>query len=314
MSGDISIIIPCYNQTDLLKRNLGYLEKQSYKNFNILLLDDASTEDYQKLIPQFSNLNISYARNEKNIGAIKNIFNSISYKTNTLYKLSLHEDDILHKDYLKKAKEILNNDKDVIFVATIADWFKTDKELSNKFNKAKNIDNVAILNKVDFIREIIDGKHITFGSIVYRNSYLDEEPDFKQYGVLCDRPFLISLIKDKKVALIKNKAIFVRDHGEKDNRFSTVTEEHCLNLMNFYKKNLPNPNSGDMKKLLFFSTNNLIGAYSGLTNKQMSLYQFIKKGKSLGIINLSYVRLIGLAGLVKLFLGKKVFNIMMRFK
>ncbi len=310
MKHTVSIIIPCYNQTKLLEKNLKYLEQQTYTDFGIVILDDNSTEDYKKIISGFPHLDISYVRNDKNAGAIKNIFNSILYKTDSLYTLSLHEDDVIHPRYLEKAVETLNLNQDIVYVATLADWFKTDKELEKKFTKAQNLSLPTILNKADFIRKILDGKHITFGSIIYRNVFLDEKPDFQSYDVFCDRPFLISLIKnDLRIALLEDKAIFVHDHGENDSRFDTIHEEHCLQLMTYYKNNLPTPiSTSDVKKLQTFATNNLIGAYAGLKHKKMSFWQFIQRAKKLGLINFRYINRIGIASLFKLAFGEKVFN------
>lgn len=310
MKHTVSIVIPCYNQTNLLERNLKYLEQQSYTDFGIILLDDNSTEDYQKIIGQFPNLDISYIRNEKNVGAIKNIFNSILYKTDSLYTLSLHEDDVIHPQYLEKAVEILSENRDIVFVATIADWFKTDKQLKEKFTKAISLSHSVLIHKADFIREILDGKHITFGSVIYRNAFLDEKPDFQTYDVFCDRPFLISLIKDdRRAGLIQDKAIFVHDHGESDTRFKNITEIHGFNLITYYKNNLPTPLSlSDIKKIQRFSTNGLISLYAGLQNKKINLYQLIQKGKKLGLINFRYINRIGIASLFKLCFGEKIFN------
>ena len=310
MKEKITIVIPCYNQTKLLKRNLGYLEKQSDQDFDIVILDDNSSEDYQKVIAEFPNLKISYVRNEVNAGAIQNIFNSILYKTKSPFILSLHEDDVLHPDYLKKAKDLLEHNEHLTFVCTLAHWFKTDAELEKAFAHAKNLTNLRMMGKDNFIRQIIDGTHVTFGSIIYRTKVLTEKPDFITFDVFCDRPFLISLLKEKsEVGLIADKAIFVRDHGESDNRFSTITEAHALNLMSFYKNNLPQPlSASDTKKIQTFATNNLLGAYAGLKNKKMTFREFIAEGKKLGLINFKYINRIGAASLFKLVFGEKAFN------
>ena len=304
----ISIIIPCYNQTWLLERNLQYLEKQSFKNFDITIIDDQSTENYQETISKFPNLKIIYIRNDKNLGAMENIFNSIFYKNDSLYKIALHEDDVLHPQYLEKAINILDTNEKVVFVATLAKWFRNDEEFKKKFVESKDIsDNISIINKTDFIRKILDGKHIMWDSVVYRNNILNKNYDLKKYDVLCDRPFLASLIGNNFVAIIEDKSVFVRDHGENDNRGKNTTEEHCFNMMNFYKDSLPKPISkNDYKKFIIFSTNNLLNTYRGIRNKKMGFCKFIKTGKNLGLIDLKYINKIGIFGMLKVIFGEKI--------
>lgn len=311
MNSKVSIVIPCYNQTKLLERNLHYLEKQSFKNFDIIIIDDRSTENYQEIIPKFPNLKISYVKNEKNLGAIDNIFNSIFYKNDAPYKISLHEDDTLHPQYLEKAIKILDENEKIIFVSTLAEWFKNDEELMKKFNSVEKIsDNTLIINKTDFIRKILDGKHIMLGSVVYRNKNINQKPDLEKYDVLCDRPFLYSLLKDDQyMALIESNAMFTMDHVENDNRGKNITEKNCFNMMNFYKENLPQPiNKNDYKKFIIFSTNNLLNTFSGIRNKTMSFYKFINTGKNLGLINLRYINKIGIVGILKIIFGEKIIN------
>ena len=308
MSNKLSIIIPCYNQVDLLERNLNYLEKQSFKDFNIVIIDDQISQDYKKVIGKFSNFNITYIRNEKNLGAIKNIFNSIFYKTNSEYQISLHEDDVLHSDYLKKAVEILDGNKRISFVTTLALWFTDSKDLETKFNKSKTTsDKTLIVDKVNFIREILKGKHIMLGSAVYRNPIKQIKPDYETYDVLCDRPFLASLLDEgSSASIINDKLIFTRDHGNNDHRSDTVVADDCFNLMSFYKESLPKPISEkDYNDFLTFSTNNLIHTYNYIKTENISFYSFIKKGMQLDLIKFSHINRIGVAGLLKFIYNKK---------
>ncbi len=240
MSKRISITIPCYNQTKLLERNLMYLQRQTLKDFEIIILDDASSENYPAIISKFPNLDITYIRNQKNLGAMGNIFNSIFYKTDTPYKISLHEDDALHPEYLYKAVEILEKNLNVTFVCALARWFKDDAGLDKIYSNTKEINTHIILDKKGFIKKIIEGKHIMLSSAVYRNEIFKDIPDMSKYmeiyDVYCDRPLLTNLIGDQSVALIEDRAMFTRDHGKNDGRFKNITEDDAFNLMDFYEK------------------------------------------------------------------------------
>ena len=65
----IDIIIPTYNREDLIGRTLSSLVAQTDKNFNVIIVDDASTDNTQLVIKEFERfLNIIYLKNETNIG------------------------------------------------------------------------------------------------------------------------------------------------------------------------------------------------------------------------------------------------------
>jgi glycosyltransferase involved in cell wall biosynthesis len=315
MNKKLSIVIPCYNQTTLLEMNLRCLERQVYKDFSIIIIDDQSLENYPAVIEKFPNLDIIYVRNEKNLGAMGNIFNSIFYKSGSQYQMSLHEDDAVHPYYLDIAIKALDEDDNVSFVCTCAEWFKDNVELENKLFDLKKIKEVQKLDRAGFVRSILEGKHIMLGSVVYRTNVLDiQQHDIQKYmekyDVLCDRPFLTSLIgPNQKIALVNEEAIFTRDHGEHDGRFKNITEQDNFNLMEFYHDNLPKPLSkNDAKKLLSFSTNILIYTYPSIIGGKRSFPAFMRAGKELGLVNLRYINRVGIVGVAKLLFGEKVIN------
>lgn len=64
----IDVIIPAYNCSKTLPRTLGSLLAQTNSNFNIILVDDCSTEDLTPIVEQFNMLNIQHVRKERNEG------------------------------------------------------------------------------------------------------------------------------------------------------------------------------------------------------------------------------------------------------
>ena len=65
----INVIIPAYNCSATLSRTLASLVAQTDPNFEVILVDDCSTEDIKSIIDDYKNkLNIKYIRNKENIG------------------------------------------------------------------------------------------------------------------------------------------------------------------------------------------------------------------------------------------------------
>ena len=67
----ISIIIPCYNVEKYLDSCVQSIINQTYKNLEIILVDDCSTDNTWKIIKQYEKKydNIKALKNEKNSGA-----------------------------------------------------------------------------------------------------------------------------------------------------------------------------------------------------------------------------------------------------
>ncbi len=69
MTGDyplISVIIPTYNRADILPRAINSVLEQTYKNFELIIVDDASSDNTSQLIKSINDTRIKYIRHDKN--------------------------------------------------------------------------------------------------------------------------------------------------------------------------------------------------------------------------------------------------------
>ena len=68
-NGMISVVIPTYNREKFLKQAIQTVRKQTYQNFEIIVVDDASKEDNKQIIDSFNDNRITYYRNKTRKGA-----------------------------------------------------------------------------------------------------------------------------------------------------------------------------------------------------------------------------------------------------
>jgi glycosyltransferase involved in cell wall biosynthesis len=64
----VSVIIPTYNRAHLLSRAIKSVLNQTFQGFEIIIVDDASTDDTDKLVASFHDSRIRYIRHEKKYG------------------------------------------------------------------------------------------------------------------------------------------------------------------------------------------------------------------------------------------------------
>lgn len=67
----VSVIIPTYNRAKLIKRAIQSVLNQTYKEVEIIVIDDGSTDNTEQIINNFSCRNLKYIKLEKNCGACK---------------------------------------------------------------------------------------------------------------------------------------------------------------------------------------------------------------------------------------------------
>lgn len=108
----ISIIIPNYNNAKWLDKCLGSIQKQTYKNYEIIFVDDLSTDNSIEIAQKY-NCKIIKLRTKRYAGGARN--EGLSYATGD-YIYYIDSDDWLKND---KALEKINDNlygQDILFV------------------------------------------------------------------------------------------------------------------------------------------------------------------------------------------------------
>ncbi|WP_431359007.1 glycosyltransferase family 2 protein [Halovenus amylolytica] len=65
----MSVVLPTYNRADLLGRSIGSVLEQTYEDYELIVVDDASTDDTAETIKQLNDDRIQYIRHAVNSGA-----------------------------------------------------------------------------------------------------------------------------------------------------------------------------------------------------------------------------------------------------
>lgn len=64
----VSVVIPTYNRADLLEKAVASLQSQTYKNLEIIIVDDCSTDHTFEIVQKMDDSRIIYIKHEKNKG------------------------------------------------------------------------------------------------------------------------------------------------------------------------------------------------------------------------------------------------------
>lgn len=69
MSGLVSIIMPSYNTAKFIAESIDSVLAQTYANWELLIVDDCSTDNTDEVAATYTDPRIKYVKNEKNSGA-----------------------------------------------------------------------------------------------------------------------------------------------------------------------------------------------------------------------------------------------------
>ena len=139
----VSFVVTSYNYEQFIEETLNSIKNQSFQDFEIIVVDDFSTDNSVKRINTFinnnPNLEVKLIIHDKNQGQLKASLTGLSVATGD-FVCFVDSDDVLETDYTKKLLEA-HLKTDVGFVScncTEIDEFgniKSNKEQSHKIKK-----------------------------------------------------------------------------------------------------------------------------------------------------------------------------------
>lgn len=112
----ISVIVPCYNQEKYIKECLDSLVSQTFKDYEVIVIDDGSTDDSAEIVNEYvkHNKNIRLIR-QANQGVVVARNNAIKQAQGT-YIYPLDADDVISPSCLEKLCAAMEENKgDVIY-------------------------------------------------------------------------------------------------------------------------------------------------------------------------------------------------------
>lgn len=109
-----SFVMPAY-KAEYLSKAIDSILNQSYRNFELIIVNDASPENLERIIAGFEDERIHYQENTHNIGGkdlVKNWNHCISLAKND-YIILATDDDMFEADYLADAAKLIEKHPEV---------------------------------------------------------------------------------------------------------------------------------------------------------------------------------------------------------
>lgn len=119
----ISVIIPTYNREALISESLNSLLKQTYENWECIIVDDGSTDNSKKIIQEFvsADIRFKFVERPKKLKKGANSCRRLGLEyTNGVFIKWLDSDDLLHPATLEiQLNQIIKGKFDVVFCNSV---------------------------------------------------------------------------------------------------------------------------------------------------------------------------------------------------
>ncbi|WP_018403794.1 glycosyltransferase family 2 protein [Marinobacter gelidimuriae] len=116
MNDRVSILVPVFNRESIIGETLNSALSQSYENIEVVVVDNASTDNTWKIIEGFANNDnrVRAFRNKSNIGPVRNWRRCVEEATGFYAKI-LWSDDLISHDFIEKCLPLMNSETAFVY-------------------------------------------------------------------------------------------------------------------------------------------------------------------------------------------------------
>lgn len=176
-SSIVTVLIPVYNGAKYLREAIESILNQTYSNFELLIINDGSTDHSEEIILSYSDPRIRYLSNSINQGLI-NTLNLGLRSAKGKYIARMDQDDISLPNRIEKQVDFLENNSEIGLVGTafqiIGDekyhaYYSDHDHIKLAFNFYNAIAHPTVMFRSEICKEY---------SLFYRREYIHAE-DYK---------------------------------------------------------------------------------------------------------------------------------------
>lgn len=203
----VSVLMPCYNAEEYLREAINSIVTQSYKNLEILIIDDGSSDNTLGIIREFGELDkrIKVIVNSENIGLIRTLNKGISAAGGD-FIARMDADDISDENRIKEIISVFRSHPELDVVAAGYYHLSADGKLKRKIYPKARTSNALWF--VSFFAIPVLHPCIVARSNAMRNNLYDEafvhSEDYELFSRMLSKGYKFYNIKEPLYYLRKN--------------------------------------------------------------------------------------------------------------
>ena len=169
---ETTVLIPSYNGGKYLEKALLSVMSQAYSNYEILVVDDGSTDNTAEIIKKINvKNNIRYYRNEQNMGIVASLNYGLDLARGN-YIARMDADDIMLGDRLKAQVDFLEKNPDYGMAGC---WYHTIDENGNRINARQTLTDHDVLRLSLIFRNQFAHSSVTMRTEIAKKLRYDPE-------------------------------------------------------------------------------------------------------------------------------------------
>lgn len=241
----VSIVLPVYNAQDYINESIYSILNQTFTNFELIIIDDGSTDKSYEIINSFDDPRIKILKHERNLGLIKSLNEGIRLSSGELIA-RMDADDISQPKRLEKQVNFLKSNHNIGVCST---WYEVMAR--KKYIKRDETDPEKVKSLLLYYCPLAHPTVMFKKSIIEKvNYYSTDYPHAEDYELW------IRLIEITNIANIPEVLFRYRPHDNQvSNKFKSVQNNSIMRAQNNLLKRIgisPSEQENNVNSKIFF--------------------------------------------------------------
>lgn len=198
----ISVLMPIYNGEKYLKESIDSILGQTYENFELLLINDASNDASENIILSYLDSRMVYIKNEQNLGLIKTLNKGLDLAKGE-FIARMDQDDIALPKRFEKQIDIFHKNQEIGVCGT---WFTSFGEGIKEKTLQHPVDSESI--KIN----LLGRSSLGHPTVMLRKSAMENLRYDENYQSAEDYEFWVSLSRVTRLHNIPESLLKYRVH------------------------------------------------------------------------------------------------------
>jgi len=210
----VSVCLPTYNGAEYIEAALRSILHQTYQDFELLVVDDGSTDATLDIVRSFSDPRIRVHRNPERLGIPAN-WNRCLELAGGAFVCLFHQDDAMLPENLERKVQVLSADETVGFVHSGVETLVEESAPGAFADWIEDATEDTVWDGPEYFRTLLlNGNRVCAPTVLARRRALLEQGGFdRDLGFACDYAMWLRLCLRYRVGFLARPLVRYRWHG-----------------------------------------------------------------------------------------------------
>lgn len=229
----VSVVVPCYNHQDFVKECLLSVINQSYKNIQLIVIDDGSKDESIEIIKKLQEKEGFIFEAQRNIGLTKTLNKALKKYVQGKYVAFLASDDYWATDKIKKQVEYFEANSNYGLLFSNAEIVNKESRIIGRFDEDRLKNNCSLEDLM------LDRHGIPALTALIKKDVLDEVGSYDESLQMEDWDMWMRISERYQLGYMPEVLAYYRTHSENTSEKTPLMMKNRFSILQKWKEKKP---------------------------------------------------------------------------